>query len=317
MVGVEVEPPFDDPHVVANPWLLELLGRLLGDRFGIHNFGCVVSLPGAAPQHLHGDHPQLFGVAEPADKVFAITCMIPLLDLGEHAGCTAAWLGTHTDPDAAMREVAGREPFTYTARAGDCYLMDYRLLHAGGPNRSAAPRPVLYFVYGRSWFRDVVNEAPVVVSRERVAAMPAEMRRLFTLALPHHERAELAPVAVTAGSVLLVADDRATIDQIGRALGPTRALRVARPGDDVIGPLRAGRVDLLIVDEGGADRRGVELLSSIRADPELRDQMVLLMTDRWTANDPWDGRSSAETFHVSRPIGDQELSDFLANYIFE
>ena len=43
------------------------------------------------------------------------------------------------------------------ADAGSAILFDYRTFHAGGANRSDRPRPILYFVYARSWYRDVHN----------------------------------------------------------------------------------------------------------------------------------------------------------------
>ena len=43
------------------------------------------------------------------------------------------------------------------ADAGSAILFDYRTFHQGGANRSDRPRPILYFVYARSWYRDVHN----------------------------------------------------------------------------------------------------------------------------------------------------------------
>jgi hypothetical protein len=36
-------------------------------------------------------------------------------------------------------------------------VFDYRLLHAGRANHSAADRPVLYYVYAKPWFVDPHN----------------------------------------------------------------------------------------------------------------------------------------------------------------
>jgi CheY-like chemotaxis protein len=323
MVSVEVEPPFDDPQVIANPWLLGLLQRLLGDEFVLYNFGCIVALPGAAPQHIHGDHPQLFGVAEPAEKVFAITCVVPLLDLGTDTGCTAAWLGSHVDPNAAMEAAGGREPFTYTLRGGDCYLMDARVLHAGRPNRSAVPRPILYLLYGRSWFRDVSNvyrQEPVVVSQDRVRAMRPEMRRLFTHARPYRERNEVEPreepPPAANRKILLVADEDNVIELVRQSLEPAHSVRVARLGDDVLSLLRAQRADLVVVDVDASDPRGMDVVARIRSVAELHKQTVLMMTERWTEQDSWHGWSSTENFFVSKPIGARQLADFVGYYIF-
>jgi hypothetical protein len=53
--------------------------------------------------------------------------------------------------------------------------MDYRLWHQGAANRSNRPRPVLYIIYTRSWFTDLVNfrkHARLRLSKEDALAMP-------------------------------------------------------------------------------------------------------------------------------------------------
>ena len=46
---------------------------------------------------------------------------------------------------------------TFNAAAGGAILFDYRILHRGLGNGSPADRPMLYFTYGRQWFRDSTN----------------------------------------------------------------------------------------------------------------------------------------------------------------
>ena len=52
---------------------------------------------------------------------------------------------------------AGVEGLTFDAAAGGAILFDYRILHRGLGNRSTADRPMLYFTYGRQWFKDSTN----------------------------------------------------------------------------------------------------------------------------------------------------------------
>jgi hypothetical protein len=61
--------------------------------------------------------------------------------------------------------------------------MDYRLVHAGTQNRSPNPRPVLYNVYARPWYRDWKNyrkQPPLVISHDELARVPDEHKVLFT-----------------------------------------------------------------------------------------------------------------------------------------
>ena len=41
--------------------------------------------------------------------------------------------------------------------AGDAVIFDSRLLHAGSANRSGERRPILYYVYGKSWYTKEVH----------------------------------------------------------------------------------------------------------------------------------------------------------------
>ena len=40
-------------------------------------------------------------------------------------------------------------------------MFDYRILHRGMENASDQPRPMLYYTYGRQWFRDSTNYSQV------------------------------------------------------------------------------------------------------------------------------------------------------------
>jgi hypothetical protein len=51
----------------------------------------------------------------------------------------------------------GVEGITFNAAAGSAIMFDYRILHRGLANESAISRPMLYFTYGRQWFRDATN----------------------------------------------------------------------------------------------------------------------------------------------------------------
>jgi ectoine hydroxylase-related dioxygenase (phytanoyl-CoA dioxygenase family) len=68
------------------------------------------------------------------------------------------------------------------ADPGDCILVDYRLLHCGTANRSPDPRPILYNMYCRPWFRDSRNfhkQRPVRISPDEYMRVPVQFRHLF------------------------------------------------------------------------------------------------------------------------------------------
>ena len=70
---------------------------------------------------------------------------------------------------------------------GDVYLMDYRVIHGGMANLSDQPRPILYLVYGRRWFRDAYNfsEQPAIeFAPGEFKKVPKTHRALFAQCQP-------------------------------------------------------------------------------------------------------------------------------------
>ena len=54
------------------------------------------------------------------------------------------------------------KPARVDLKAGDALLFDFRVVHRGAGNTGDLPRPVLYTVLCRPWFRDTVNWPQVV-----------------------------------------------------------------------------------------------------------------------------------------------------------
>jgi ectoine hydroxylase-related dioxygenase (phytanoyl-CoA dioxygenase family) len=149
LITINLEPPFDDPRLFANPYLLPVISAALDNDFVLGAFGIVCSLSSAPAQLRHRDGGLLFSrpgldLVLPAT---AITVAIPLLEMNEVHGTTSLWLGSHRDANRLQEE--GIEP---VVREGSCMLWDFRLMHGGTPNRGALPRPLLYLTYCRPWF---------------------------------------------------------------------------------------------------------------------------------------------------------------------
>ncbi len=182
MLSLALEPPFDDTRVYANPLCLAVLRQLLGSGVVINSFGAVVAWPGAEAQHAHPDHGELFGQEEPAAlPPFAVTVLVPLVTVSGESGSTRVWEGSHRPGDG---DGLGALPSVVEADLGDCVFMDYRLWHGGTPTTGSAPRPFLYIVYSRPWFRDYRNfppHQPVAISAERYRRVPDDCKHLFLL----------------------------------------------------------------------------------------------------------------------------------------
>lgn len=193
--------PFLEPAFYANPALHAMLGALLGPDYCIGSLEAVISRPGSSRQHQHVDGPMRFdrvvgGRKRPYPKdladlpPYAVTLCVPLCDLGDLNGPTAIWKGSHK---AALRprppgasEVARRFREEHMSGAfGQAFFFDFRVFHGGLPNFSPEPRPLLMFVFTRSWYRDPnMNEVfpSVVIAPRDLARVPERHRHLFMLA---------------------------------------------------------------------------------------------------------------------------------------
>jgi len=77
-------------------------------------------------------------------------------DAGASNGPTEFFVGSHRKE--CKYDPAGKASARFDGlAAGSAIIFDYRILHRGLANRSAARRPLLYFTYGRAWFRDATN----------------------------------------------------------------------------------------------------------------------------------------------------------------
>jgi len=195
------EGPFLERAFYANPKVLDSISALLGTDYCIGSLEAVISLPGAYRQHLHVDSPIRFDEAVGGRKrrfrgdlsglpPYAVTLCVPLCDLTEDNGATALWPGSHKTAllpkppsDARIRRKYPEERMV--GKMGDCFLFDFRTFHCGMPNYTRDPRPILMFVFTRSWFRDpnLTEVHPsVVITKRNLARVPERHRRLFMLA---------------------------------------------------------------------------------------------------------------------------------------
>ena len=183
MVTVPVEGCFANPAIYAAPLVMPLLERLLGPDLLVGSFNVVASLPGAADQWVHKDHPALFPeLGQMPLPSFAINTIIPLIPLDEQVGTTCLIKGSHRVPGDEVARMPRQRPMV---PLGGCLLIDYRLTHLGLANRSERVRPILSINYHRSWFRDIANHAkqrPVEISAETLLRVPLARQRLFAWA---------------------------------------------------------------------------------------------------------------------------------------
>ncbi|MDA0787608.1 MAG: phytanoyl-CoA dioxygenase family protein [Proteobacteria bacterium] len=186
MITIAIEGRFNDPDIFANPTMFPIIRKLLGDDVILGSFVSVTSLPGSLDQKPHLDMPLLFEAEgmSPELPSHSLTLVIPLVDMNATNGTTAFFPGSHK---VVADEPPDRAPVAPDVLVGSALLFDARVWHGGTPNRSTAPRPVLYSTYQRSWFRDTVNflsQSPLVMDATEWAKIPEQHRFLFDWARP-------------------------------------------------------------------------------------------------------------------------------------
>lgn len=180
-VTIDLAPPFDHESMFANPLVLPLLAELLGQDCILGAYTSSMSLPGAEDQATHKDHKALFPENDELKNLpsFAISVMIPLINVDERVGTTRVKKGSHRLTSRESEDLPTQSPLV---DVGSCYLMDYRLTHHGQANQSNGPRPIINILYQRSWFKDLTNfhrQPPVRLSRARYEAMPPAQQQLL------------------------------------------------------------------------------------------------------------------------------------------
>lgn len=195
------EGPFLEPRFYANRALGEMLAALLGSDHCIGSLEAVIAIPGAYRQHQHIDGPIRFDRAIGKTKIgfqgdlsdlppYAVTLCVPLCDVNEENGPTAIWPGSHRTALRARppgeKEIAREFPVEHMAGDfGRSFLFDFRTFHCGLPNLTPEPRPLLMFVFTRSWYRDPnqTEVSPsVVISKRNFKRIPEQYKGLFMLA---------------------------------------------------------------------------------------------------------------------------------------
>ena len=187
-ITIDLQPPFNDPQLFANPYLLPMMEAALDGGFVLGSLDIVCTLAAAPAQHRHADGGFLFpssGINRLLPTA-AITVGIPLLEMNDVHGTTALWPGSHLDATRVSEE-EGIEP---VVREGSCILWDYRLIHGGTPNRSAVPRPLFCIVYCRPWFLDHQNygakanpkQKHILMKNEFWSALSEQHQRLLARA---------------------------------------------------------------------------------------------------------------------------------------
>jgi len=162
-------PPYLFRDVLLNDIVIDITRAVLGPGLKNAFYSGNTALPkSTGRQPAHADMGQLWPNLAVAHPPYALVVNVLPVDVSPLNGSTEIWPGTHTDttlyiqegdikvPEARLaeqRKVA--PPFQYTAKAGSVVIRDIRLWHAGMPNPSDTPRPMIAMIHYVSWWTDL------------------------------------------------------------------------------------------------------------------------------------------------------------------
>lgn len=166
--NVQQDPPPFHPYlfrdILVNPFVVAVTMSILGK--GLQNvfYSGNTALPGGSRQPVHSDTHHLWPNLEVAHPAHQLVVNIPVVDMSEHNGSTEVWPGTHLDTTMGSQmdtiqvpewKIEQRRnispPFQPTVIRGSVLIRDMRLWHAGMPNHSSLPRPMIAMIHQARW----------------------------------------------------------------------------------------------------------------------------------------------------------------------
>lgn len=171
--NIQQDPPPFHPYlfkeVLANDIVIAITKAMLGPGLKNAFYSGNTALPKAGGrQPVHADLGQLWPNLPSATPPYSLVVNVLPVDVSPENGSTEIWPGTHRDTSVSYQsgdikvseeKLAERRKvspgFQYTASAGSVVIRDMRLWHAGMPNPSDTPRPMIAMIHYISWWSDL------------------------------------------------------------------------------------------------------------------------------------------------------------------
>lgn len=159
--------PFLFRDVLLNETAIAVSKAVLGA--GVKNafYSGNTTLPNDTRQPVHPDVGQLWPGLTHATPPFGLVVNIPLVAVSPENGSTELWPGTHNDTQFSIAQGSVRipadvldkrravvPPVQPTLPAGSLLIRDIRLWHAGMPNHTPRPRPMIAMIHWISWWTE-------------------------------------------------------------------------------------------------------------------------------------------------------------------
>jgi hypothetical protein len=158
-------PPYLFRDVLLNDLVIQVTSAVLGPGVTNSYYSGNTALPGGRRQPVHPDVGQLWPDLSVATPAFGLVVNVPV-EVTPENGSTELWPGTHLYLTYSVRDGSARVPETALARwrserppvqpvvpLGSVVIRDLRLWHAGMPNHTSEPRPMIAMIHWSGWWR--------------------------------------------------------------------------------------------------------------------------------------------------------------------
>ncbi len=185
--NIQHPPPMDADwlirDILVNELAIQVTQALLGKPvLGLYT-GNTAMAGSTCRQPVHTDFGHLWPASCGLAPAQGVILNLPLVDMDDRNGATELWLGSHRDPhmqeggpnevptDLIERRRLTDPPVRACAQAGSILLRDVRLWHAGMPNPSSSPRPMVAMAHWCSWYQGA-GELVLPLGAESVLGHP-------------------------------------------------------------------------------------------------------------------------------------------------
>lgn len=158
-------PPYLFKDVLVNEMVIAVTSAILGPGIINNMYSGNTALPSDQRQPVHADTGHLWPVSvmDVAHPPSQLVVNIATVDVSAENGSTEIWPGTHVElavgvgedikipADILERRRAEVPPIQASYRRGSAVIRDVRLWHAGMPNTTSEPRPMMATIHNSYW----------------------------------------------------------------------------------------------------------------------------------------------------------------------
>ncbi len=166
--NIQQDPPPFAPYlykdVLLNELVIDVTVAILGPGVKNSFYSGNTAIRSNLRQPIHADTGHLWPAPTPATPAFGLVVNVPLVEMSAENGSTEIWPGSHLDTsvwihsdtievpsEAVEQRRAFAPPLQPAAQPGSILIRDIRLWHAGMPNHTDNPRPMIAMIHWSSW----------------------------------------------------------------------------------------------------------------------------------------------------------------------